>query len=84
VSAAIQIDRLSLRVPGAEAELGARLAQLVAQRLAPPLALGAGDAAFARLQMELAARPGEGEESLAARIANHLAAVISDALGAGR
>jgi hypothetical protein len=84
MSDAIQIDRLSLRVPGVEPDLAARLAQLLAQRLAPELALGAGDAAFALLRTELAARPGEGEESLAARIASHLAAVLTDALEAGR
>jgi len=84
VSAPIQIDRLSLRVPGVSPELGARLGRLVALRLVPALAIHPGDGAFARLQLELSARPGEDDESLAARIANQLAAVITDALEAGR
>jgi hypothetical protein len=74
------IGTLALSVPGADAEHGRRLAQLVAERLAGPLGLPPGDAAFDRLQLQVDAVPGESAEALAARIA----AGIAGAAGVGR
>ncbi|HVU78824.1 MAG TPA: hypothetical protein VHC67_14695 [Gaiellaceae bacterium] len=74
------IGTLALQVPGENAEQGSRLAQLVAERLAAPLGLPPGDAAFDRLQLRVEAVPGESAEALAARIA----AGIAGAVGAGR
>ena len=70
------IGTLSLHVPGADAAHGARLAQLVAERLAGPLGLPPGDAAFDRLQLRLEAVPGESAEALAARIAAGIAGTV--------
>jgi hypothetical protein len=65
----VTVDRLRLRVPGADADAGARLARLVAERLAAPLALGPGDGAIEHLELELPARPAEPPDALAGRIA---------------
>ena len=84
MSAGLQIDRISLRVPGVERELGVRLARLVAERLAPALALAPGEGSIERLQIELTARPGESADSLAGRIVAQVAVLIGEALEAGR
>jgi hypothetical protein len=70
------IGTLALQVPGADADHGARLAQLVAERLGGELRLPPGDAAFARLQLRIDAIPGESAESLAARIAAGIASAV--------
>jgi hypothetical protein len=86
MSPVIQIDRLSIRVPGVERGLGRRLGQLVAERLASSLQLGPGEASFDRLHVELAADGAESPEALAGRIAAQVALLIGDpgALEAGR
>jgi hypothetical protein len=86
MSPAVQIDRISIRVPGVDRDLGRRLGQLVAERLAPSLQLGPGEASLARLHVELTAQPAEGTESLAARIAAQVSLLIgaASALEAGR
>jgi hypothetical protein len=86
MSAAVQIDRISIRVPGVDRDVGRRLAQLVAAQLAPSLQLGPGEASLERLHVELAAAPAEGPESLAARIAAQVSLLIGAAssLEAGR
>jgi hypothetical protein len=82
----LHVDRLSIRVPGADRELGRALARQVAERLAPSLALAPGEASFDRLQIEIAAQPGESPEALAARIAAQLGFALGAAgtLEAGR
>lgn len=82
----IEIDRLSIRVPGVERDLGRRLGQLVAERLAPSLQLGPGEASLERLHVEVAAQPAESTESLAERIAAQVALLIGSesVLEAGR
>lgn len=82
----VEIDRISIRVPGVERDLGRRLGQLVAERLAPSLQLGPGEASLERLQVEVTARPAESPESLAARIAAQVALLIGSqgVLEAGR
>ena len=82
----VEIDRISIRVPGVERDLGRRLGQLVAERLAPSLQLGPGEASLDRLQVEVTARPAESPESLAARIAAQVALLIGSqgVLEAGR
>jgi hypothetical protein len=74
----LTVGRLAIHVPGSDRELGARLGQLVAERLAPPLALSGGQSAFDRLEVEVAAAPGEGVESLAARIAAQIGRAIGE------
>ena len=76
----VTIDRLSLRVPGSDPELARRLAQLVAERLAAPLALGAGDGALDRLRVRVDAAPGETPELLAGRIAAQIVRSLGDSL----
>jgi len=76
----VTVDRLAIRMPG-DAELGRRLGQLVAERLAGPLALAAGEGSLERLNLEIAAAPGESADALAARIATRIGAA---ALEAGR
>ena len=82
----VQIDRISLRVPGVDSELGKRLGQLVAEQLAPSLQLGPGQASLERLHVELTAQPSESMESLAERIAAQVALQLGAAsvLEAGR
>lgn len=82
----VQIDTISIRVPGVDRELGRRLGQMVADSLAPSLLLGPGEATIERLHLELEARPAESTESLAARIAERVNALIGEAaaLEAGR
>jgi hypothetical protein len=80
VNPGVQIDRISLRVPGVDRDAGARLAQLVAEQLVPSLQLGPGEAVIDRLTMKVAAQPGESLESLSARIA----AQIGETLEAAR
>jgi hypothetical protein len=81
----LRIDRLSIRVPGLEPELARRLGQLVAERLATPLALAGGDAALSQLDVRVTAVPGESHESLAGRIAAQVShAIAARALEAGR
>ncbi len=82
----VQIDRIGIRVPGVEHDLGRRLGQLVAERLAPSLQLGPGESSLERLHVEVAARPAESPESLAERIAAQVALLIGSesALEAGR
>ena len=72
------IGRLALELPigGPDSERGARLAELVAERLVPPLGLPPGDAAFDRVQLRIDAVPGESAEALAGRIAAGIAAVV--------
>jgi len=73
------VGRLAIEVPGTDGDHGRRLAQLVAERLAAPLGLPAGDAAFDRLRLTVAAVPGEPAEALAARIAAGIAAAVEGA-----
>jgi hypothetical protein len=82
----VQIDTISIRVPGVDRELGRRLGQMVADSLTPSLRLGPGEAAIDHLHVELTARPAESPESLAARIAEQLCRRIGEAgaLEAGR
>ena len=82
----VHIDRISLRVPGVDSELGKRLGQLVAEQLAPSLQLGPGQASLERLHVELTAQPSESMESLAGRIAAQVALQLgsSSVLEAGR
>jgi hypothetical protein len=75
----VHVDRLSIRVPGVDRELGHRLGREVAERLAPALALAPREAALERLRLEVTAQPNESAEALASRIA---ASVVS-ALGTG-
>ena len=70
------IGTLALTVPGSEAGHGRRLAQLVAERLAGPLALPPGDAVLDRVQLTVDAVPGESAEALAARIAAGIAGAV--------
>jgi hypothetical protein len=74
----VTVDRLGIRAPG-DAELGRRLAQLVAERLAEPLALGPGDASLERLNLELAAEPDESVDDLARRIAGRVGLALMEA-----
>ncbi len=82
----VQIDRISLRIPGVDRELGKRLGQLVAEQLAPSLQLGPGQASLERLHVELTAQPSESMESLAGRIAAQVSLQLgsSSVLEAGR
>lgn len=82
----VQIETISIRVPGVERDLGRRLGQLVAERLAPSLQLGPGGASLERLHVEVAAQPAESTESLAERIAAQVALLIGSesVLEAGR
>jgi len=82
----IDIDRLSIRVPGVERELGRRLGRQVAERLVSSLALAPGEASLERLHVEVAARPGESPDALADRIAARVALLVGAAstLEAGR
>ena len=86
MSSGVEIERISIRVPGLERDAARRLGQLVAERLAPSLQLGPGEASLDRLRVEVAARPAESPESLAARIAAQIALQIDSAgvLEAGR
>lgn len=72
------VDRLRLRVAGGDAEDGRRLGELVADRLVPSLH---GDADVDRLRVRVAARRGEGDEALAARIAAAVAAALASEAG---
>jgi hypothetical protein len=74
----VTVDRLGIRTPG-DAELGRRLAQLVAERLAEPLALSPGDASLERLNLELAAKPDETVDDLARRIATRVGLALMEA-----
>jgi len=76
----VTIGRLAIRMHG-DVELGRRLAQLVAERLADGLAPAAGDASLERLNLELTAMPEESVESLATRISARIGVA---ALEAGR
>ena len=81
----IRIDRISISVPGVERELGARLAQLVAERLAPPLQLATADASLPRLHVELTAAAGESLESLSDRVVARVSLALGGSvLEAGR
>jgi hypothetical protein len=82
----VQIDRISIRVPGADRELGRRLGQLVADSLADSLALGPGEASIERLRVELRGQASEGVESLATRVVEQIGLLIAGAgaLEAGR
>jgi ubiquinone biosynthesis protein UbiJ len=74
----VTVDRLGIRAP-LDPELGRRLGQLVAERLAEPLALMPGQAALERLNLELAALPDESVDALATRIAARLALSLIEA-----
>ena len=81
----VTIGRLGIRVPGLEPEAARRLGQLVAERLATPLALAGGDAALTHLDVRVTAVPGESHESLAGRIATQVSRAIAErVLEAGR
>jgi hypothetical protein len=73
------IDRVAIRLPGSDPDLARRLAQLVAERLAGSLTLGADDAALERLQIELPEVPGEDVDALATRIAGRIAGGVVEA-----
>ncbi len=75
----VRIDRINLRMPGVDRDLGARLARLVAERLASTLTLGPGESALERLEVELSARSDESDESLADRIAARIRAQAQEA-----
>jgi hypothetical protein len=85
VSPAARIERISIRVPGVERDLGLRLGQLVAEGLAPSLLLGPGEASLDFLRVQVSARPGESTEALAGRIAAEVSRRLGDrAVEAGR
>lgn len=64
----VDVDRLTLRLPGMTPADGRRLAQLVGEALASaPAAQGSGHVDSLRVTLD--ARPGEGLERLADRIA---------------
>jgi hypothetical protein len=73
------IDRLAIRLPGSDPNAARRLGQLVAERLAGPLALGGGDGALERLRVEVSEVPGEELDALATRIANRIAGGVVEA-----
>ena len=80
------VDRLSIDVPGSDAEHGRRVGELVAELLAPLVEPGIDAAVLDRVQVELTAQPGESAETLAGRIASAVALALAraDALEAGR
>jgi hypothetical protein len=82
----LQVDRLSIRVPGVGRELGKSLGRQVAERLAPSLELAPREASFERVHVELTAERGESADALAGRIAAEVASAIGAAttLEAGR
>ena len=85
MSPAARVDRISIRVPGVERDLGPRLGRLVAEGLAPSLLLGPGEASLDFLRVQVAARPGESIESLAGRVAAEVSRRFGEsALEAGR
>jgi hypothetical protein len=86
VSPQTTVERLSLDVPGSDAEHGRRVGELVAELLAPLVEPGIDAAALDRVQVELTAQPGESAETLAGRIASAVALALAraDALEAGR
>jgi len=79
VSPHTTVDRLSLRVPGADAAHGRHVGELVAELLAPLVEPGIDAAALDRVKVELAAQPGESAETLAGRIASAIAVALSRA-----
>jgi hypothetical protein len=86
VSPQTTVDRLSIEVPGSDADHGRRVGELVAELLAPLVEPGIDAAALDRVQVELTAQPGESAETLAGRIASAIALALAraDALEAGR
>ena len=86
MTAIVEIDRISLRVPGVERDAGARLARLVADRLVPALALVAGGDIAAAATPRAREPPGDGApEALAGRVAaSDGSLLIGEALEAGR
>lgn len=80
----IDIDRISLRVEGIDRAAARRLGRLVAERLAPALALFPGEGAFERLEVELTALPSEDPDSIAARVAGAVALRLGRTMEAGR
>jgi hypothetical protein len=86
VSPQTAVDRLSIEVPGSDADHGRRVGELVAELLAPLVEPGIDAAALDRVQVELTAQPGESAETLAGRIASAIALALAraDALEAGR
>jgi hypothetical protein len=82
----VRVDRIKLRVSGMDPLQARALAQAVALGLAPTLALAPGEGSIERLAFELAAKPGEPPEQLAARAAARLAPLVGrvGALEAGR
>jgi hypothetical protein len=86
VSPQTTVDRLSIDVPGSDAEHGRRVGELVAELLAPLVEPGIDAAALDRVQVELTAQPGESAETLAGRIASAVALALARAEGleAGR
>lgn len=73
----LHLDRLSLSVNGLAEADARRLARLLPERLA---GLGAeAPQAVAQLRVSLAARPGEGIEAMAGRIALQIAAALARA-----
>lgn len=73
----VTVGRMRLRTPGRDADTGARLAQLIAERLAPPLTLPPGVTTVEKLEVEIQALPGEDPESLAGRITARLAGQLT-------
>jgi hypothetical protein len=67
------IDRVVIRLPGTDPDLAGRLAQLLAERLVDPLALGVGEGSLERLHVELPELAGESVDALATRIALRIA-----------
>jgi hypothetical protein len=86
MSPAVQIDCISIRVPGVDRDLGMRLGQLVAAQLVPSLQLGPGETSLERLHLELTAQTAEDPELLAGRIATQVSLLLGavSALEAGR
>jgi hypothetical protein len=81
-----EVERISIRVPGVDEQLGRRLGELVAAGLAPSLRTAPGVASLDLLRVELAAQPGESAEALAGRIATAISLRLAGAgvLEAGR
>jgi hypothetical protein len=74
----IEIERISIRVPGLDGDTARRFARLVAEGLVPSLQLGPREGSLERLRVELARRPSEDADALAARLAERLTLLIGE------
>jgi hypothetical protein len=72
----IEIERISIRVPGMDGDTARRFARLVAEGLVPSLRLGPREGSLERLRAELTQGPAEDADALAARLADRLTLLI--------